>query len=32
MNEFSLSDLAAVLGNNRNGNNGDGWGGEGGGW
>ena len=31
MNEFSLSDLAAVTGGNRNDNNG-GWGGENGGW
>ena len=32
MNEFSLSDLAAVVGNGRNGNNGDGWGDVGGWW
>jgi hypothetical protein len=32
MNEFSLSDLAAVVGNGRNGNGNDGWGGENGGW
>jgi hypothetical protein len=31
MNEFSLSDLAAVVGNGRNGNGNDGWG-DGGGW